>query len=123
MLGAFEMAELAEDPAERDAWLRFAVVGAGPTGIELSGQIAELAHRTLRPDYRAIDTAGATISLLEAGPDVLAAYPERLRRRAERDLGKLGVDVRTGMRATGVDPRASTSPPATAPPDAWRPGP
>jgi len=103
ILQAFEMAELAGDPAERDAWLRFAVVGAGPTGIELSGQIAEMAHGALRPDYRAIDTATATISLLEAGPDVLAGYPEELRGRAARDLGKIGVDVRVDRRAIGID--------------------
>ena len=103
ILQAFELAELARDPEERAAWLRFAVVGAGPTGIELSGQIAELARRTLRPDYRAIDTATASISLLEAGPDVLADYPSELRARAARDLEGLGVDVRTSRLAVGVD--------------------
>ena len=68
ILRAFELAELADDPAERAAWLRFAVVGGGPTGIELAGQIAELSRGALRPDYRRIDTATAAISLLEAGP-------------------------------------------------------
>ena len=68
VLGAFERAELAADPEERDAWMTFAVVGGGPTGVELAGQIAELARRTLRPDFGAIDTAAARIALLEAGP-------------------------------------------------------
>jgi NADH:quinone reductase (non-electrogenic) len=93
VLRAFELAELASDPAERDAWLRFAVVGGGPTGIELAGQIAAIAHRTLRPDYRAIDTARATISLVEGGPRVLADFPEPVQRRAASDLAELGVDI------------------------------
>ena len=103
ILRAFEQAELATDPDERDAWLRFAVVGGGPTGIELAGQIAELSRGTLRPDYRAIDTATATISLLEGGPRLLAGWPEELSARAEHDLGKLGVDVRTRRLAVGLD--------------------
>ena len=103
VLGAFERAELARDPAERDAWLRFAIVGGGPTGVELAGQVAELAHRTLRGDFGAIDTAAARIVLLEAGPALLSDYPEPLRRRAARDLERLGVEVRTGAAVTGVD--------------------
>jgi len=103
VLRAFEMAELATGAAEREAWLRFAVVGGGPTGIELAGQVAALARRTLRPDYRAIDTATASVALVEAGPQVLAEFPEPLRDRAARDLGRLGVDVRTGAAATGLD--------------------
>lgn len=103
VLSAFEMAELADDPAEREAWLSFAIVGGGPTGIELAGQIAQLAHRTLRPDYRAVDTRAATIRLLEAGPEVLPEFPPRLRKRAIRDLGKLGVEVRLNAAATGID--------------------
>lgn len=104
VLGAFEMAELAADPAEREAWLRFAVIGGGPTGIELSGQIAELAHGALRPDYRAVDPAEAEVALLEAGSGVLADYPETLQRRAVRDLGAMGVAVNLDARATGIDP-------------------
>jgi NADH dehydrogenase len=103
ILRAFELAELAADPAERAAWLRFAVVGAGPTGIELSGQIAEMARNALRPDYRRIDTSAASIALLEAGPDVLADYPEELRARAARDLEAIGVDVHTRRQAVGID--------------------
>ena len=103
VLGAFERAELAPDPTERDAWMTFAVVGGGPTGVELAGQIAELARRTLRRDFRAVDTATARIALLEAGPDVLGEYPEPLRQRAVRDLDRLGVTVRTGAAVTGID--------------------
>ena len=103
VLGAFERAELAADPAERDAWMTFAVVGGGPTGVELAGQIAELAHRTLRPDFGAVDTATARIALLEAGAGLLPEHPESLGRRAARDLDRLGVGVRTGARVTGVD--------------------
>jgi NADH dehydrogenase len=103
ILRAFELAELAGDPAERAAWLRFAVVGGGPTGIELAGQIAELSRGALRPDYRRIDTAAAAISLLEAGPDLLPSWPQELSARAAADLGELGVDVRTRRSAVGVD--------------------
>ena len=103
ILRAFELAELAEDPAERAAWLRFAVVGGGPTGLELAGQIAELSRGVLRPDYRRIDTAAAAISLLEGGPELLPSWPDELSARAERDLAGLGVDVRTSRRAVGVD--------------------
>jgi NADH dehydrogenase len=103
ILRAFELAELAEDPGERAAWLRFAVVGGGPTGIELAGQIAELARGVLRDDYRRIDTATAAISLLEAGPELLQGWPAELSERAGLDLGALGVDVRTRRRAIGVD--------------------
>jgi NADH:ubiquinone reductase (H+-translocating) len=103
ILRAFELAELADDPAEQDAWLRFAVIGGGPTGIELAGQVAELSRGALRPDYRRIDTATAAISLLEAGSGVLPSWPEELSARAEKDLGELGVDVRTGRTVVGVD--------------------
>ena len=98
VLGAFERAELAADPEERDAWMTFAVVGGGPTGVELAGQIAELARRTLRPDFGAVDTAAARIALLEAGPGLLPDHPSRLGARAARDLDRLGVTVRTGAR-------------------------
>ena len=103
VLRAFELAELATDPHERAAWLRFAVVGGGPTGIELAGEIAALAQRTLPDDYREIDTRKARISLLEAGPRVLAEFPEPLRLKAARQLAELGVDVWLRAGVTGVD--------------------
>ena len=102
VLRAFELAELATDPEERAAWLRFAVVGGGPTGIELAGQIAALAQTTLRRDYE-FDTRAARISLLEAGPRVLPEFPEPLRLRAARELAELGVDVWLRAGVTGVD--------------------
>lgn len=95
VLRAFELAELATDPAERAAWLRFAVVGGGPTGIELAGQIAALARRRLPPGQR------ATVSLVEGGPRVLAEFPEAIQRRTTSELARLGVDV--WQRARVVD--------------------
>jgi NADH dehydrogenase len=103
ILRAFELAELADDPEERAAWLRFAIVGGGPTGVELAGQVADLARRTLRPDYRAIDTAEASVALLEVGSELLDEFPEPLRRRAARDLERLGVDVHVGTAAAALD--------------------
>jgi NADH dehydrogenase len=103
VLRAFEMAELADEPAERAAWLRFAVVGGGPTGVELAGQIADLARRTLRPDYRTIDTTKAEVALLEDGQELLAEFPAPLRARAARDLTKLGVHVHLSTAAAMPD--------------------
>jgi NADH dehydrogenase len=100
---AFEAAELAEDPAARRAWLTFVVVGAGPTGVELAGQIAELARDTLRADFDRIDTRTARVLLLDAGGQVLPTLPQRLGRRAQRDLQRLGVDVQLHARVTAVD--------------------
>jgi NADH dehydrogenase len=97
VLRAFEQAELATDPAEQAAWLRFAVVGGGAAGIELAGQIAELARRTLRSGPR------PTISLVEGGPRVLAEFPEALQRRAAGDLAELGVDIWQRARVVDAD--------------------
>ena len=103
IFGAFEMAELEADPEARDAWLTFAVVGAGPTGVELAGQIAELARRGPRGSYRSFDTSSVRVVLVEAGHEVLAPFPAPLRHRAQRDLERLGVEVRLGAMVTGVD--------------------
>jgi NADH dehydrogenase len=103
VLRAFERAELATDEDERAGWLRFAIVGGGPTGIELAGQIAALAQRTLPRDYRDIDTRATRISLLEAGPRVLPDFPEPLRLRAAADLAALGVDVWLRAGVVGID--------------------
>jgi NADH dehydrogenase len=103
IFGAFEMAEAEADPGRREEWLTFVVVGAGPTGVELSGQIAELAHRSLQRNYRNIDPGSARVLLVEAADKVLAPFPEPLRRRAQRDLEELGVDVRFHTKVTGVD--------------------
>ncbi len=98
------MAELDSELERRDAWLTFAVVGAGPTGVELAGQIAELSTRGLKHNYRTFEAAKARIILLEAGDTILAPFPGRLQRRARRDLRALSrVEVRLGARVTGVD--------------------
>jgi NADH dehydrogenase len=81
MLAAFEAAEGEPNAAARDAWLTFVVVGAGPTGVEMAGQIAELARDTLRRDFRTIDPAHARILLVEAADRVLTSFPPRCRRR------------------------------------------
>ena len=108
ILGSFEMAELATDPAEREACLSFVVVGAGPTGVEVVGQIAELAHRVLPGDYREIDTRKARIVLIEAGPAVLGPFDERLQRYTTRTLERMGVEVRCATMATEIDAEART---------------
>ncbi|MBP2236993.1 NADH dehydrogenase [Sinorhizobium kostiense] len=96
VLLAFEQAELEDDPARRDALLTFTVIGAGPTGVELAGIIAEMAHRTLPAEFRRIDTRRARIVLVEAGPRILPAFTEELSAYARRELERLGVEVRTG---------------------------
>ena len=103
IFGAFELAELAPTQAERDRLLTFVVVGAGPTGVELAGQISELAQRTLRRDFRAIDTSSARVILVDAGPAVLPSFGEDLGGRARRQLEKMGVDVRTSTKVIDVD--------------------
>ena len=101
IFGAFEMAEL--DSERREHWLTFAVVGAGPTGVELAGQIAELSRRTLKRNFRTFDPAQARIVLVDAVETVLPTFPVPLQRRAHRDLEALGVEIRLGARVTGVD--------------------
>lgn len=96
LLLAFERAEAATDPAERAAWLSFAIVGGGPTGVELAGTLAEIARHTLKDEFRHIDPASARVRLVEAGPRVLAAFPEDLSAQAKRQLEKLGVEVSLG---------------------------
>jgi NADH dehydrogenase len=105
IFGAFEMAEREPDPRLRRIWLTFVVVGAGPTGVELAGQIVELARRSLQHNFRRIDPAESRIVLLDAAPTILASFPESLRRRAVRDLERLGVELHLGARVTRVDER------------------
>src|SRR5215218_1883517 len=93
ILVAFERAERETDPQRRAALLTFVIVGAGPTGVELAGTIAELARDTLPPDFRNIDTHKARVVLIEAGPRVLAGYAEALSAYAQRALERLGVEV------------------------------
>jgi NADH:quinone reductase (non-electrogenic) len=103
LLGAFEAAEEEPDPDRRAAWLTFVVVGAGPTGVEMAGQIAELARDTLRHDFRVIDPRSARILLVEAADHVLTTFPSRLSAKAARSLEKLGVSVLTSRTVVGVD--------------------
>jgi NADH:ubiquinone reductase (H+-translocating) len=103
IFGAFELAELAEDQAEIDRLLTFVVVGAGPTGVEMAGQIAELARRTLRRDFRRIDPTTARVVLLDAAPYVLPSFGEKLGGRARRQLNNIGVEVQLGAMVTDVD--------------------
>ncbi|WP_045877715.1 NAD(P)/FAD-dependent oxidoreductase [Pseudofrankia sp. DC12] len=103
ILGMFELAEASTDPADIERLLTFVVVGAGPTGVEMAGQIAELAHRTLRRDFRNIDPHQARIVLLDAAPAVLPAFGDKLGGYAVKRLEKLGVDVQLGAMVTDVD--------------------
>ncbi len=107
ILSAFEQAEWETDPERRTQWLTFVIIGAGPTGVELAGTIAELAHDTLRGDFRNIDTRSARVILVEAGPRILAGFTEDLSAYAEQALNRLGVEVRLGQpvsecRADGI---------------------
>jgi NADH:ubiquinone reductase (H+-translocating) len=108
LLSAFEAAEEETDGARRDAWLTFVVVGAGPTGVEMAGQIGELARDTLRKDFRRIDPRTARILLVEAADRVLTTFPPSLSRKAERSLEKLGVTVLTGRTVTNIESDAVT---------------
>ena len=103
MLYAFERAERAESDVEARAWLNFVIIGAGATGLELAGALAEIAHETLKHDFRRIRPQEARIVLMEGGPRVLAAYPEDLSAKAEKLVRKLKVEVMLGAFATNID--------------------
>ena len=103
IFGAFERAELASNAEERQRLLTFVVVGAGATGVELTGQISELANRALRKDFRRIDPSQARIVLVEASRSVLSSYADRLGSAARRRLERMGVDVRTDTEVISVD--------------------
>jgi NADH dehydrogenase len=103
VLHAFEQAELATDPAERDAWLRFIVVGGGPTGVELAGALGELAAHTMKGEFRAIDSRDARIILVEGLPRILNMYVERMSAHAIEALHDIGVAVLTNTRVTNID--------------------
>ena len=103
LLAAFEAAELESNNARREPWLTFVVVGAGPTGVEMAGQIGELARDTLRRDFRTIDPRTARILLVEAADRVLTTFPPSLSAKAARSLERLGVTVLTGRTVVGVE--------------------
>jgi NADH dehydrogenase len=102
VLLAYELAEREPDEQERKLWTTFAIVGAGPTGVELAGTLAEVARYTLRKDFRHVDPSATRVVLLEAGPRVLPSYPEQLSDAAVRELRKRGVEVAVGTAVTEI---------------------
>jgi len=103
MLLAFEKAERETDSRREQDLLTFVLVGGGPTGVELAGTLAEIAKQTLREEFRSIDTARARIVLVEAGPTILPAFPEKLRDAARQSLARLGVEIRENTAVTAID--------------------
>lgn len=108
IFGALEMAELSQDAAERRTLMTFVIVGAGPTGVELAGQVVELCHKTLVESFRNIDTRQCRVLLLDAAPVVLPPFGEKLSAAAHKELVRIGVEVKlnamvTNVDATGVD--------------------
>jgi NADH dehydrogenase len=108
LLSAFEAAEAEPDAARRGAWLTFVVVGAGPTGVEMAGQIAELARDTLRREFRTIDPRSARIVLVEASDRVLTTFAPSSSAKAARSLERIGVTVLTGRTVIGIDAEGVT---------------
>ncbi len=103
ILGAFEQAELSDDPAEREKLLTFVVIGAGPTGVEMAGQIAEMADRTLKGSFRHIDPTQARVILLDAASAVLAPFGPKLSAKAAKRLEKMGVEIQLNAMVTNLD--------------------
>jgi NADH dehydrogenase len=103
IFGSFEMAELVEDEEQRTRLMTFVVVGAGPTGVEMAGQIAELSHRTLRHEFRRIDPRRVRVILLDAAPSVLGSFGHRLGAKAQARLDEIGVEVQLGAKVVAVD--------------------
>jgi NADH dehydrogenase len=112
LLRAFEAAAASNDEQARRRWLTFAVVGGGPTGVELAGQLAALARRTLHGQFHTLDPAHLRIVLADAGDTVLAPFPPSLRRHTSRRLTELGVQIQTGQMVTGIDEHGITLRPA-----------
>ena len=105
---AFEAAERISDSEERRAFMTFVIIGGGPTGVELAGALSEIAHHSLRGEFRSIDPAQARIVLVEGLERVLPSYPEKLSAAAARRLTKLGVELRVGQRVTAIDDHGVT---------------
>jgi NADH:ubiquinone reductase (H+-translocating) len=103
VIGAFERAERCTELSTREPWMTFVVIGAGPTGVEMAGTMTEIAHHTLPQEFRRIDSTHARVVLLEGSDRVLGAFVPALSQRAREQLVKLGVDVRTGCKVTGID--------------------
>ncbi len=103
ILGAFEMAELEQDPEKQQEWLTFVVVGGGPTGVEIAGQIAELSRRVLKDDFRRVDPRNARIIICDGGKQVLATFGDQLSGKAAQGLGHLGVELQMSTIVTDID--------------------
>jgi NADH dehydrogenase len=103
IFGAFEMAELEDDPEIRRAWLTFAVVGGGPTGVEIAGQIADLSRRSLKRNFRRFDPSEARVLLFDGGPEILATFGNKLSGKATRELEKIGVEIHLNSMVTHID--------------------
>jgi NADH dehydrogenase len=103
VFGAFEMAEMATDPVEKERWLTVAVVGAGPTGVELAGQVRDLACRSLRGEFRTFEPSSVRVILLDGGKEPLATFGDQLSGKAAKELEHLGVELRMGARVVGID--------------------
>ena len=103
VIGAFERAERCTEPADREPWMTFVVIGAGPTGVEMAGTMTEIAQHTLPQEFRRIDSTHTRVVLMEGSDRVLGAFVTALSQRAREQLVKLGVDVRTGCKVTGID--------------------
>jgi NADH:ubiquinone reductase (H+-translocating) len=108
VLQAFEFAERTTDAQDRASWLRFVVIGGGPTGVELAGTLAEIARHTLPQEFRHIDSRVAEVHLVELSERVLSGFPERLSAKARVQLERIGVTVHTGARATKIDAQGVT---------------
>jgi NADH dehydrogenase len=106
IFGAYEMAEVEEDEAKRRAWLTFAVIGGGPTGVEIAGQLAELSGRPLKKNFRAIDPTNARVLLFDGGDQILSSFGDRLSGKAAHELERLGVELHLKSRVTDVSPDA-----------------
>jgi len=103
VIGAFEHAERCTDPAAREPWLTFVIIGGGPTGVEMAGTMTEIAQHTLRGEFRRIDPKQTRVVLIEGADRILGTFVPKLSERAAEQLARLGVDVRTGCKVTGID--------------------
>jgi NADH dehydrogenase len=103
VIGAFEHAERCQDVLQRAAWMSFVVIGAGPTGVEMAGTLSEIAQKTLPQEFRRIDSKLTRVVLLEGSDRVLGSFVPQLSQRAREQLKRLGVDVRTNCKVTGID--------------------
>lgn len=103
IFGAFEMAELENDPEIRRAWLTFAVVGGGPTGVEIAGQIADLSRRSLKHNFRRFESGEARVLLFDGGSEILATFGDKLSGKATRELEKIGVEIHLNSMVTHID--------------------